>query len=374
MANNRALRPISNDNYNVYITLHCLESDNGVDKGPSISVINTVVDDDDSSAASSGGHGEDKKEGEDDDEVNNGYVKVETKAVPTSQHPTKVVCSPEHIQLPLPRHMDINDTFSDDNSTRAELGSNPDERSILSDTVEPSEAVEVVNSTDMEDEDQTINCTGVIVSPTANDDDDDNCGTPKGVVVLSSSVAVTSTMSVVRPRSAPQSKLRRVLPADTDRCYSNHEPNQVMIRHKSHKSVPEAVNPVHKDMHKYASLPTKSKYLGVDRAMAGTNGHAFTVLNSFKDSREAIDEIWKSVTLEGSSQLERTDEVETSSSTNSPHSSHLAVNGSDVNVSNIIYMYITNYLVSQYDSPMVNGDISNGVTSLSEAAASKGVL
>lgn len=308
------------------------------DKGPSISVINTAEHDD--SGSSSGGgseaEGDEKQKEEDDEKVNNGYVRVETKAVPTPQHPTKVMCSPERIQLPLVRHMDsINDAFSDDNSTRAELGSNPDDRSILSDTVEQPEAPSAVNMADTEAEVKaTISTEAIVISSPTEDDDDDDHGAPKGVVVLPSSVAVTSTMSVVRPRSAPQSKLRRVLPADSDNCFTNHETTEVISRHQTQKSVPDVVNRPPKEMHKYSSLPAKSKYLGVDRAMEATNGHhGFTVLNSFKDSREAIDEIWKSVTLERSSGLEKTDEFVSSSSPSHHSSSSLAVNASDRDVS-----------------------------------------
>lgn len=306
------------------------------DKGPSISVVNAEHDNDTNSTGGSEVEGEDKKE---DEKVNNGYVRVETKAVPTPQHPTKVVYPPDHIQLSLARHMDIMDTFSDDNSTRAELGSNPDERSILSDTVEQQEALAAVDTSDTEAEVNVKETTSteVIVSPPTSEEEGDDSGTPQGVVVLSSPVGVTSTMSIVRPRSAPQSKLQQVLPADFDKCYSNHVPSQVMSRHQSQKSVPEAVTPAPKGMHKFSSLPAKSKYLGIDGAMAGTDGHAFTVLNSFRDSREAIDEIWKSVTLERSSQLDKTAEEEGSSLTNSPHSSHLDVStsaGLAVNTSN----------------------------------------
>ena len=311
------------------------------DKGPSIAVINTADHDDTSSSNDAGSEGdsEDKKEEEedDDDKVNNGFVRVETKAVPTSQHPTKVVCSPEHMQLPSIRHMEnFSDTFSDDNSTRAELGSNVDDRSVLSDPADQPEALSASTTTEAEVKDKDP-VEAIIISPPTEDDDEDH-GAPKGVVVLPSSVAVTSTMSVVRSRSAPQSKLRRVLPADSDNCFTNHETTEapkVLTRHQTQASVPDVVNrPPQKEMHKYSSLPAKSRYLGLDRAMEATDGQqGFTVLNSFKDSREAIDEIWKSVTLERSSQLEKTDELASSSSTSHHSSSSLAVNASDGDVS-----------------------------------------
>ena len=82
-------------------------------------------------------------------------------------------------------------------------------------------------------------------------------------------------------------------------------------------------------MNKYSSLPTPARYLSVDSALEGIDSRPFTVLNSFKDSREAIDEIWKSVTLEGS-QLTTTAEVTNShSSQQASVSSSLAVNASD---------------------------------------------
>ena len=261
------------------------------DKGPSIAVINTAEHDDTSSSSSSSGsstndavsegEAEDKKE-DDDEKVNNGFVRVETKAVPTPQHATKVMCSPERIQLPLVRHMEnFTDTFSDDNSTRAEMGSNPDDRSVLSDTADQPEALSAATTTEVKDKEPTE---AIVITPPS---EDDNHGAPKGVVVLPSSVAMTSTMSVVRPRSAPQSKLRRVLPADTDNCFTNHETTETprvmtMGRHQAQKSVPDVVNPPQKEMQKYASLPAKSRHLGLDRAMEGTDAnHGFTVLNSF---------------------------------------------------------------------------------------------
>ena len=346
------------------------------DKGPSILVINTANHDDSSSSGTgSETEGEDKKkeeEEEEDDKVNNGFVKVETKAVPTPQHPTKVMCSPQRIQLPLTHHHDDNNNaLSDDGSTGAELGNNPDERSVLSDRTEQPEALAAVNLTDIEVEIKPTSSTDpvMVVSPPEEDDD---CGTPKGVVVLPSSVDVTSTISVVRPRSAPQSKLRRVLPADSDNCFTNYETPPVMSRHQNQMSVPDVVNPPKKDMHKYASLPAKSRYLDVERAMEGFDGsHGFTVLNSFKDSREAIDEIWKSVTLGRSSQLERTDEIASSSSATSHHSSSsLAVNASDADVSYVIvhHLNINCLLKKQLSNAVANGDLSTSPN------ASKGVL
>ena len=290
--------------------------------GPKISVIDTTEQDDSSSGAS-------EVEGdkrEEDDKVNNGYVKVETKAVPTPQHPTMVLCAPEHERAS--HHTDIIDTTSDENNTKTELASNPEERSVLS---EQPEATPALNTADNEAE-VTINAmssTEVIVSPPTTEDDDNDDGehgAPKGVVVLPSPAALTSTMSVVRPRSAPQSKLRRVLPAGSDNCFTNYDGTQSMNRHQSQKSVPEVMNPPHKELHKYASLPTKGKYLSAERAMGGLeSSRGFTVLNSFKDSREAIDEIWKSVTLEGSAQLEKAPEVASDSAGTSHHSSQLAV-------------------------------------------------
>ena len=307
-------------------------------------MINTGEHDDNSSSGGSEVDSDEKKkkkEEEDDDKVNNGYVRVETKAVPTPQHPTKVVCSPEQ----LAQHMDIIDTlFSDDSSLRVELVDNPDERSVLSETVEQPAAPSALNTAD---NDVTINAessTEVIISPPTTEEDDDSHSAPKGVVVLSSSAALTSTISVVRPRSAPQSKLRRVLPAEGDKCFSNYDGTQSMSRHQSQQSVPQVVSPAKKEMHKYASLPTKAKHLSADRAVEGVDdSHGFTVLNSFKDSREAIDEIWKSVTLERLLQLENTPEVASDSSTTSHHSSQLAVsmssslavNASDADVSSV---------------------------------------
>ena len=306
--------------------------------GPTISVINTTEHDDNSSSGGSEVDNDDKKKEEEDDKVNNGYVRVETKAVPTPQHPTKVMCAPERIQLA--HHMDIIDTlFSDDN---IELTSNPDERSVLSETVEQPGAPSALNTADNEVTIKALSSTEVIVSPPTTEDDDDTHGAPDGVVVLPSSAALTSTISVVRPRSAPQSKLRRVLPADGDNCFSNYDGTKSMNRHQSQQSVPDVVNPPKKEMHKYSSLPTKAKYLSADRAMEGIDGgRGFTVLNSFKDSREAIDEIWKSVTLEEPSQLENTPEVASDSPEASHHSSQLAVsmssslavNASDADVS-----------------------------------------
>ena len=310
----------------------CLESSSAEDDmGPKMSVINTTEQDDSSSGASEvegDKKEEDDKGNEEDDKVNNGYVKVETKAVPTPQHPTMVLCAPEHAREA--HHTDIIDTLSNENETRTELGSNPEERSVLS---EQPEATPALNTADNEAE-VTVNAmssTEVIVSPPTTEDDEDDegeHGAPKGVVVLPSPAALTSTMSVVRPRSAPQSKLRRVLPAESDNCYANYDGTQSMNRHQSQKSVPEVMNPPLKEMHKYASLPTKGKYLSAEKAMGGgglESSRGFTVLNSFKDSREAIDEIWKSVTLEGSSQLEKTPEVASDSPGTSHHSSQIAV-------------------------------------------------
>ena len=331
-----------------YLETSCDAGDAGDDDmGPRISVINTTGHDDNCSSGGSeveSEESEDKKK-EEDEKVNNGYVRVETKAVPTPQHPTKVVCAPERIQL-ASHHMDIIDTlFSDDYNITAELGSNPGERSVSSETVEQPEAPSALNTAENETEvtvKAAMSSTEVIVSPPTTEDGDETHGAPKGVVVLASPAALTSTISVVRPRSAPQSKLQRVLPADSDNCISNYEGLKSMSRHQSQQSVPDVVNPSKKEMHKYASLPTKAKYLSADRAMEGTNGsHGFTVLNSFKDSREAIDEIWKSVTLEGPSQLEKTPEVASDSPGSSHHSSQvavsmsssLAVNASDADVS-----------------------------------------
>lgn len=301
-------------------------------------MINTDDHDDDCSSGGSEVDSDEKKK-EEDDKVNNGFVRVETKAVPTPQHPTKVMCTPEQ----LAQHMDIIDTlFSDDNSMRVELADNPDERSVLSETVEQPGAPSALNTTDNDVTINAMSSTEVIVSPPTTEEDDDSQNAPKGVVVLPSSAALTSTISVVRPRSAPQSKLRRVLPADGDNCFSNYDGTKSMNRHQSQQSVPDVVSPPKKEMHKYASLPTKAKHLSVDRAMEGVDGgHGFTVLNSFKDSREAIDEIWKSVTLERSSQLENTPEVASDSPGTSHHSSQLAVsmssslavNASDADVS-----------------------------------------
>ena len=339
-------------NHNVVILDSSCDTDDDVhddddDKGPSISVINTGEHDDNCSSGGSEVDSDEKKKKEEDNKVNNGYVRVETKAVPTPQHPTKVMCSPEQ----LAQHMDIIDTlFSDDNNMRVELVDNPDERSVLSETVEQPGAPSALNTADNDVTINAVSSTEVIISPPTTEEDDDSHGAPTGVVVLPSSAALTSTISVVRPRSAPQSKLRRVLPADGDNCFSNYDGTKSMNRHQSQQSVPDVVSPPKKEMHKYASLPTKAKHLSADRAMEGVDGsRGFTVLNSFKDSREAIDEIWKSVT-ERTSQLENTPEVASDSPGTSHHSSQLAVsmssslavNASDADVSVHVISYSVN--------------------------------
>ena len=359
------------------------------DKGPSVTVVINTAENEDSS----GGSEEDivevedkkkkKKEEEEDEQINNGYVRVETKAVPTPQHPTMVMCSPEDIQISL--SLNTNNTVSDENSAKTEQSANPDEHAQPSDTIKQPEAISV-NTAAMETE-VTIKATDPVdaaaTSPPTTEEDHNDIGAPKGVVVLPVPVASTSTMSVVRPRSAPQSKLQRVLPADSNNCFNNHDNSHPLIRHQSQKSVPE-VNPAKKELSKYSSLPAHAKNLSFDGAVeSNTDAGGFTILNSFKDSREAIDEIWKSVTLEGSSQLEKTIEVATSSSGTSPRSSQFAISMSSslaVNTSNTqVSVYNCTKLTlrlsfKQLNGPIVNGELSDGTRSPNEDTSSRGVL
>ena len=220
-------------------------------------------------------------------------------------------------------------------STRAELGSNADERSISSDHNDSQQADSVTASTEalgdkisvvsnepvpgVDSIDQILSPsveqvpnTTVKQTPSINTEqaiaisteqtpseevrtsmtNGDTVTSPiQGVVVLQSSLNVTSTMSVVRPRSAPQSKLHKVLPADSSKCFTTQDtPAQSIGRHQSQRNVVE-VQYV-KEMHKYSSLPAHGRKISME-----TYSKQFTLLNSFKDSREAIDEIWKSVTL-----------------------------------------------------------------------------
>jgi len=309
---------------------------------------------------------DDHKHSKDGDKFNNGFVRVESKAVPTPQHPTKVIYPPDVIHLQ--RHPElVSDSYSDDNSTRAELGSNADERSISSDDNDsqqpgsstealgdeassvsnepvssvnstdqiPSPPVEQVPSTAMKQsliintEQSTIINTEQTPSeevPTSNGDT-----VTQGVVVLQSSLHVTSTMSVVRPRSAPQSKLHKVLPADSSKCFTTQDtPSQSIERHQSQKNVVEVKNV--KEMHRYSSLPAQA------RQSMETSSKQFTLLNSFKDSREAIDEIWKSVTLGDTKPISPEDvivDVPTSLQAAVSISSSLAVNASEGDVSTL---------------------------------------
>jgi len=276
---------------------------------------------------------DDHKHSKDGDKLNNGFVRVESKAVPTPQHPTKVIYPPDVVHLQ--RHLElVSDSYSDDNSTRAELGSNVDERSISSDDNDSQQADSVTASTEvLGDEisvvsnepvpsvdsidqipspsvEQVPNTTvkqapinteqAISISteqtpseevPTSMTNGDAVTSPIEDVVVLQSSLNVTSTMSVVRPRSAPQSKLHKVLPADSSKCFTTQDtPAQSIGRHQSQRNVVE-VKYV-KEMHKYSSLPSQGRQMSME-----TCSKQFTLLNSFKDSREAIDEIWKSVTL-----------------------------------------------------------------------------
>jgi len=58
---------------------------------------------------------DDHKHSKDGDKLNNGFVRVESKAIPTPQHPTKVIYPPDVVHLQ--RHLElIGDSYSDYNT------------------------------------------------------------------------------------------------------------------------------------------------------------------------------------------------------------------------------------------------------------------